>query len=331
MPDRPSRARWALAVHGGAGTLRRQDLAAEAERTYRAALERALDAGQAILDGGGAALDAVECAVVCLEDDPLFNAGRGAVLTADGRHELDASIMDGRTRAAGAVAGVRRVRNPIRLARLVMERSPHVLLVGEGAEAFAREQGMDLVDPGWFSTARRRAQLAAAQRELGEDVPARSEDTLVDPELAGACPDDRTLGTVGAVALDAAGHLAAATSTGGLTNKRPGRVGDSPIIGAGTYADDGSCAVSATGTGELFIRAVAAHDVAARMRYAGQTLAEAARAAVMDTVAGLGGAGGGGLIAVDAAGEVAMPFDTEGMYRGCAVAGGLRRVDIFRD
>ena len=301
VPDRSSRPRWALAVHGGAGTLPRRDMTAETERTYRAALERALDAGQGILDGGGAALDAVERAVVCLEDDPLFNAGRGAVFTADGRHELDASIMDGRTRAAGAVACACRVPNPIRLARLVMERSPYVLLVGEGAEAFAREQGMDLVDPGWFSTARRRAQAG-----------------------------DRTIGTVGAVALDAAGHLAAATSTGGLPNRRPGRVGDSPIIGAGTYADDGSCAVSATGTGELFIRAVAAHDVAARMRYGGQTLADAARGAVMDTVGGLGGAGGGGLIAVDAAGEVAMPFDTEGMYRGCAVAGGPRRVDIFR-
>jgi beta-aspartyl-peptidase (threonine type) len=311
--------------------VRRQDLTAEAERAYRAALERALDAGVAVLDGGGSALAAVESAVVALEDDPLFNAGRGAVFAADGRHELDASIMDGRTRAAGAVAGVRRVRNPIRLARLVMERSAHVLLVGEGAESFAREQGVELVDPGWFSTARRRAQLAATKRELGEDVPTRSEDTAVDQELADAGPDDRTVGTVGAVALDADGHLAAATSTGGLTNKRPGRVGDSPVIGAGTYADDRACAVSVTGTGELFLRAVVAYDVAARMRYAGQTLADAARAAIMDSVASLGGLGGGGLIAVDGQGAVAMPFSTEGMYRGRVVAGGTRRVDIFGD
>jgi len=213
----------------------------------------------------------------------------------------------------------------------VMERSPHVLVVGEGAESFAQAQGIDLVDPGYFSTARRWEQLVATRRDLGEEVPARSEDAPTDPGLGAACPDDRTIGTVGAVALDASGHLAAATSTGGLTNKRPGRVGDSPIIGAGTYADDATCAVSGTGTGELFIRAVVAHDVAARMRYGGQTLAEAARAVVMDTLPRLGGAGSGGLIAVDARGGLVMPFNSEGMYRGCAVAGGARTVGIFRD
>jgi len=331
MPDRASRPRWALAVHGGAGTLRRQDMTPEAEQAYRDMLGRALDAGEAVLDAGGSALDAVEAAVVVFEDSPLFNCGRGAVFTADGRHELDAAIMDGRTCAAGAVAGVRRVRNPIRLARMVMERSPHVLVVGEGAESFAQAQGIDLVDPGYFSTARRWEQLVATRRDLGEEVPARSEDAPTDPGLGAACPDDRTIGTVGAVALDASGHLAAATSTGGLTNKRPGRVGDSPIIGAGTYADDATCAVSGTGTGELFIRAVVAHDVAARMRYGGQTLAEAARAVVMDTLPRLGGAGSGGLIAVDARGGLVMPFNSEGMYRGCAVAGGARTVGIFRD
>jgi beta-aspartyl-peptidase (threonine type) len=326
LVDRPP---WALAVHGGAGTLRRQDMTADAEQAYRALLGRALDAGETVLDAGGSALDAVEAAVVVFEDSPLFNCGRGAVFTGDGRHELDAAIMDGQTCAAGAVAGVRRVRNPIRLARAVMERSPHVLLVGEGAEAFARAHGIELVDPGYFSTARRWAQLVETKRELGEEVPARSEDAFVDPGLAAAGLDDRTIGTVGAVALDAGGHLAAATSTGGLTNKRPGRVGDSPIIGAGTYADDRTCAVSATGSGELFIRAVAAHDVAARMRYGGQTLAEAARAVVMDTLPRLGGAGSGGLIAVDAHGGVVTPFNSEGMYRGYAVAGGVRTVEIF--
>jgi L-asparaginase / beta-aspartyl-peptidase len=331
VPDRPSRARWALALHGGAGTLQRHDMTPDAERAYRDALGQALDAGEAVLDTGGSAVDAVVAAVVLFEDSPLFNCGRGAVFTADGRHELDAAIMDGRTLAAGAVAGVRRARNPIRVARAVMERSPHVLLVGEGADAFAREQGLDLVDPGYFSTERRWAQLAATKRQLGEDVPARSEDTPLDPELAVEGGDDRTIGTVGAVALDTGGHLAAATSTGGLTNKRPGRIGDSPIIGAGTYADDATCAVSGTGTGELFLRAVAAYDVAARMRYGGQTVAAAAWAVVTDTLVRLGGAGSGGLIAVDAHGTVAMPFNTEGMYRGSAVAGGARTVEIFRD
>jgi L-asparaginase / beta-aspartyl-peptidase len=330
MASRTDRPRWALALHGGAGTIRRPELTAAVEEEYRAALDRALDAGIAVLDGGGGALDAVEAVVVTLEDDPLFNAGRGAVLTADGRHELDASIMDGRSRGAGAVAGVRRVRNPVHLARLVMERSPHVLLVGEGAEAFASEQGVTLVDPGWFSTARRRAQLAATRRELGTDATARSEDTALDEAGTDRGPDDGTMGTVGAVALDAGGHLAAATSTGGLTNKRPGRVGDSPVIGAGTYADDRTCAVSTTGTGELFLRAVAAYDVAARMRYGGQALAEAAAGTIMESVAGLGSTGGGGLIAVDGQGSVAMPFSSEGMYRACAVAGGERRVGIFR-
>ncbi len=329
MPDHASHLRWTLAVHGGAGTLRRRDLTPAAEQNYRAGLERALDAGAAVLAGGGGALDAVECAVACLEDDPLFNAGRGAVFTADGGHELDAALMDGRTRAAGAVAGVRRIRNPIRLARLVMQHSPHVLLAGEGAEAFAREQGVALLDAGWCDTPRRRAQLAATKRALGEAVAARSEDSALDPGPTDGDPDDGAVGTVGAVALDGAGGLAAATSTGGLTNKRPGRIGDSALIGAGTYADE-TCAVSTTGTGELLIRAVAAHDVAARVCYAGQTLDEAARAA-LDTVSRLGGVAGGGLIAVDATGAVAMPFDTDGMYRGCATAGGLRRVGMFRD
>ncbi len=330
MPGRPTRPRWALAVHGGAGTLRWQDLTPDAERAYRDVLGQALDAGVATLAGGGSALDAVEAAVVVFEDSPLFNCGRGAVFTADGRHELDAAIMDGRTLAAGAVAGLQRVRNPIRLARAVMERSPHVMLIGEGAEAFAREQGIALVAPEYFWTARRWAQLVATKRALGEAVPARPEDSAVDPELGLGGPDDGTLGTAGAVALDAGGHVAAATSTGGLTNKRPGRVGDSPIVGAGTYADDRSCAVSATGSGELFIRAAVAHDVAARMRYGGQTLAEAASAVVTETLVQLGGAGSGGLVAMDACGNVAMPFNTEGMYRGWAFADGTRMVAIYR-
>src|SRR5262245_45303124 len=328
MADRAARTRhWALAVHGGAGTIRREDLTSDAERAYRQVLGQALDAGAAILDAGGCALDAVEAAVVVFEDSPLFNCGRGAVFTADGRHELDAAIMDGRTLAAGAVAGVRLVRNPVRLARRVLEVSPHVLLIADGAEAFAREQDIALEEATYFSTARRWAQLVATKRMLGEEVPTRSEDTALDPALG----DDGTKGTVGAVARDPSGHLAAATSTGGLTNKRAGRVGDSAIIGAGTYADDGTCAVSTTGTGEVFMRAVAAHDVAARMRYGGQTLVDAAEATIMETLARLGGAGSGGLIAVDAAGNVALPFNTDGMYRGHVRASGERTIAIHRE
>jgi beta-aspartyl-peptidase (threonine type) len=322
--------RWALAIHGGAGTLRRQDLTPDVERAYLDALGVVLSAGESVLTAGGSALDAVEAAVVVFEDSPLFNCGRGAVFTADGRIELDAAIMDGRTLEAGAVATVRHVRNPVRLARAVLERSPHVLLVAEGAEAFAREQGVALVDPGYFWTARRWDQLVATRRALGEDVTSLSEDTRFDPGAAMPVADDRSTDTVGAVALDAAGHLAAATSTGGLTNKRPGRVGDSAIIGAGTYADDRTCAVSATGVGEAIMRVVVAHEVAARMRHGGQTLEQAADEAILHALVRVGGAGSGGLVAVDPQGRVVMPFNSGGMYRGCVVDGGARVVGIHR-
>jgi beta-aspartyl-peptidase (threonine type) len=289
----------------------------EREHAYRKALQEALQAGWNILQAEGCALDAVEAVARHLEDCPLFNAGRGAVLTADGGHELDAAIMNGRDRAAGAVAGVRTVRNPVSLARRVMERSSFVLLAGNGAEAFAADQGVERVAPEWFRTPERVQQLEEA-REGGQ--------TVMDHD-GGA---DRKYGTIGAVALDARGDLAAATSTGGLTNKRYGRVGDSPIIGAGTYADNATCAVSCTGYGEEFIRAVAAHEVAARMRYAGESLDRAAEALVHQLLSRLDGKGG--LVAVDRSGRVALPFNTEGMYRAWkSTASGESGVAIFDD
>ncbi len=314
-----------LAIHGGAGTIRRDRLTPELEAAYREALADALRAGHAVLAAGGRAVDAVEAAVVSMEDCPLFNAGRGANFTAEGANELDAAIMDGRGRAAGAVAGVRRVRNPVRAARLVMERSGHVLLAGAGADAFAAAHGLEPVDPAYFRTERRwralqRALAAGERGALSEDI------RHPEAEERGG-PDG--LGTVGAVAVDAAGGLAAATSTGGLTAKRWGRVGDSPLVGAGTWADDATCAVSCTGVGEVFIRAVAAYDIAARMAYRGETLAEAAEHVVMKTLVALGGRGGA--VAVDRSGAVAMPFNSEGMYRGVIGPEGTPEVAIYRD
>ena len=296
-----------IAIHGGAGTIDRARMTSRRERDFRAGLTEALEAGYAVLDGGGASLDAVIAAVAVLEDSPLFNAGRGAVFNAAGRHELDAAVMDGATAKAGAVAGVRRVKNPVLAARAVMERTSHLLLAGGAADRFARGAGLAMIAPDYFSTTARAVALARARAD------------------AAATAADR-YGTVGAVALDAAGNLAAATSTGGYTNKLPGRVGDSPIVGAGTYAENATCAVSATGTGEHFIRAVAAHDVAARMRYLGETLEQAA-CAVLERVTALGG--DGGLIAVDPAGNVAMPFVSEGMYRG-VMRNGKAQVAIYR-
>jgi beta-aspartyl-peptidase (threonine type) len=307
--------RWALAIHGGAGTMHDLDGAPGAERPYLDALHVVLDAGAAVLAAGGGALDAVETAVALLEDEPLFNSGRGSVFTAEGRIELDAAIMDGRTLAAGAVTCVRTVRNPVRLARAVLERSPHVLLAGDGADAFARELGIAPVDSGYFWTARRWERFVAMKRDLGEDV---------------VGPDERSTGTVGAVARDGAGHVAAATSTGGMINKHAGRVGDSPLIGAGTYADDRTCAVSATGTGEAIMRALVAHEVAARMRLRGESVEEAADGAVMEELVRVGGPGSGGLVALDRAGHVAAPFNTDGMYRGWVLAGGERDVRFWR-
>lgn len=302
-----------IAIHGGAGVINRASMTPDAERAYRADLERALDAGYAVLDGGATSLDAVVAAVRILEDSPLFNAGKGAVFNHEGINELDASIMDGASAKAGAVAGVRHVRNPIELARLVMERSSHVMLAGEGAEEFALEQGMPLVPGSYFFTERRWQQLAEAQK---------AERTASLPK-----EDIGFFSTVGAVARDRDGNLAAATSTGGMTNKRWGRVGDSPIIGAGTYADNATCAVSATGSGEYFIRAVVAHEICARVRLAGVSAAKAAHDVVHDTLARIGG--DGGVIVIDGKGAVAMEFNTEGMFRGARDSGGRREVAIY--
>lgn len=304
-----------LVIHGGAG-VERASLDAPAQVAARAGLERALRSGHAVLAKGGSAVDAVAAAITVLEDDPQFNAGRGAVFTHDGRNELDAAIMDGSTGRAGAVAGVHRVRNPIHLARAVMDRSKHVLLVGDGAEVFAREQGITLVDPAYFRTDRRWRQLQKALREEAAGQPHADLETT------------RHFGTVGALALDAQGRLAAGTSTGGMTNKRYGRVGDSPIIGAGTYAN-AQCAVSGTGWGEYYLRAVAAYDICARMKYAGQSLAQAAAEVIDRQIPQAGG--DGGAIALDALGNRAFPFNTEGMYRGWIGADGVAHVAIFGD
>jgi len=301
----------AIAVHGGAGTLAPADLTPDSDRAYRAGLERALRAGFAVLEAGGASLDAVVTAVAVLEEDPLFNAGRGAVLAASGQHELDASVMDGRDLRAGAVTGVRHVRSPIELARLVMERSGHVMLAGAGAEEFALEQGLAPVPNTHFATERRRREL---ERMLHGELEAGRESLM---------------GTVGAVALDSHGNLAAATSTGGMTGKKWGRVGDSPIIGAGTYAANDACAVSATGHGEYFIRAAVAHEIAALMRYRGLGVVEAAGDVVMRQLVQLGGSGG--VIAVGRDGRIAMPFNSEGMLRGAMDSSGRLVTGLLKD
>jgi isoaspartyl peptidase/L-asparaginase-like protein (Ntn-hydrolase superfamily) len=309
------RRRSAIVIHGGAGTISRERLTPRIEARYRNALQDALRAGRDVLGQGGASLDAVTAAVVVLEDSPLFNAGRGAVFNAAGEHELDAAVMDGSSLRAGAVAGVRRIRNPILAARAVMDKTRHVLLAGSGADRFAVEAGLAVVPEDYYSTQARFLALKRLQAAEGEKR----------PDAASAA--DRH-GTVGAVALDEAGHLAAATSTGGFTNKMPGRIGDSPVIGAGTYADDAACAVSATGSGEHFMRAVLAHGVSARMRYLGEPLAAAARNALRE-VWKLGGTGG--LVAIDRSGRIATPFNTEGMYRGYVSASGKLVVRIYRD
>lgn len=303
-----------LVVHGGAGVERR-DLSGEEERAARAALAEALRRGHAELMAGKPALDAVTAAITVLEDDPAFNAGRGAVFTHDGKNELDSALMDGATLRAGAVAGVHTIKNPILLARAVMERSPHVMMVGEGAEIFAAEQKVPQVDPAYFHTEKRWRQL---QRALGKEGAAGR---------AHAAPESgRYFGTVGAVALDRDGKLAAGTSTGGMTNKRYGRVGDSPIIGAGTYAD-ARCAVSGTGWGEYYIRLAVAHEICARMQYLGETPAQAGQDVVVRRIPELGG--DGGAIVLSADGRAAMPFNTEGMYRGWIGADGVPHVGIF--
>lgn len=309
---------YALALHGGAGTIAPGSAADEAP--YHKGLRAAVAAGQAILASGGSALDAVVAAVVSLEDCPFFNAGRGAVFCADERHELDAGVMDGGTRAAGGVAGVRTLRNPVRAALAVLRQGRCVLLGADAAERLAREQGLDVVDPAYFSTPLRYAQLQEVRRRLGTQA-------ALDHD-AGEHDDGRyRFGTVGAVARDRHGHLAAATSTGGMTNKLPGRIGDSPIVGAGVFADDETCAVSCTGTGEHFIRACLAHDVHARMSYLGQDVVSAAQGAVTYTLARLGGRGG--MVVVGADGHIAMPYNSRGMYRAWVHEGGEIRSAVF--
>lgn len=329
MSETSSSACPVIAIHGGAGTLSRTHISPAQEQAYHEALQAVLRAGQAVLARGGTALEAVCVAVQALEDCPLFNAGHGAVFTADATHELDAAVMDGATLAAGAVAGVTRVRNPVQAAREVLQGGQHVLMIGAGAEALAHKAGLALVEPDYFSTEARLAQLRAAQAQAaGAVLDHDGAAALAAPAPEGPLHEGRKMGTVGAVALDAHGHLAAATSTGGLTNKRPGRVGDSPLIGAGTYADDRTAAVSCTGHGESFIRVAAAHDVCARMAYGGQSLHEASDAVVHQALAAIGGTGG--LIAVDRQGNVCLPFNTEGMYRGLARVGQAPESFIYR-
>jgi L-asparaginase / beta-aspartyl-peptidase len=324
----PTGTGFGMVIHGGAGTITRGSVTPELEAQYHAALEEALQAGYRILTGGGSSLDAVEAAVRVLEDAPLFNAGRGAVFTSEGRNELDAAIMDGRTLQAGAVAGVTTVRNPISLARLVMERSPHVMMIREGAEVFGREHGVDTVDPAWFFTEGRWNALRRALEAEGRPMPPRPQGVAQQDARIHDHDDDRKFGTVGAVALDRHGNLAAATSTGGMTNKRFGRVGDVPIIGGGTYANP-RCAVSATGHGEFFIRNVVAHDICARMEYLNLSLEQAANDVVMVRLVQQGG--DGGIIAMDAQGNYTMPFNSAGMYRGHVGADGRVTTAIFRD
>ncbi|MBS0567713.1 MAG: isoaspartyl peptidase/L-asparaginase [Proteobacteria bacterium] len=300
-----------LVIHGGAGVVRKE-MTPEKEKAVRAALERALQAGYSTLKSGGSSLDAVTHAIVVLEDDPNFNAGKGAVFNHDGKNELDASIMDGATLRAGAVANVHRIKNPIELARAVMEKSEHVMLIDDGAEKFAQSIGMQLVDPKYFYT---EARWKALQEAIAEEKA-----KTVEP---GKTPHH---GTVGAVALDSKGNLAAGTSTGGMTNKRFGRVGDSPIIGAGTYAD-ARCAVSATGWGEFYIRATAARDICARVEFRGDALKKAADEVVLGVIPKLGG--DGGVIALDKDGNIAMPFNTDGMFRGWVDRDGKTHVAIY--
>ena len=297
---------YAIAIHGGAGAIRREEMTPEKESAYNAALDSALTIGEIILKNGGTALDAVEQTIIWLENCPLFNAGRGAVFTHDGKNELDASIMEGATQKAGAVGSVMTVKNPIRLARAVMEKSPHVMLAGRGAEQFAVENGLEIVDPNWFFTQERWDALQKIRKT--ENEKSGQQGYLKSP--------DGKFGTVGCVALDKNGNLAAGTSTGGMTNKRWNRIGDSPVIGAGTYASTDACAVSCTGHGEFFIRYAVAHDVWALMVYKGLSLAEAADFVVNKKLVEKGGEGG--LIAVDKDGNIAMPFNSSGMYRGYA-------------
>lgn len=315
--------KYILVIHGGAGTILKKNMTPEKEVLYREALTNALQRGYELLKSGKSSLDAVEASIHILEDSPLFNAGKGAVFTHDGKNELDASIMDGKTLSAGAVAGVTKIRNPISAARLVMEKSEHVMMISKGAERFAKEEGLELVDPKYFWTQERWNGL---QQALKEDSTRAVLDHGSKQSKLGIQNIDSKFGTVGAVALDLQGNLAAGTSTGGMTNKKYGRVGDTPIIGAGTYANNETVGVSCTGWGEFYIRNVAAYDVSALMDYKGLSVDEASRI-VIDKIDKMGG--DGGLIALDKDGNVAMPFNTAGMYRGTVTEDGKIEVQIY--
>lgn len=321
----PGKRPYVLVIHGGAGTILKSQMTPEKEKAYMEALNLALDRGQAVLAKGGTALDAVEASIRTLEDNPLFNAGKGAVFTNEGRNELDAAIMNGQTLAAGSVAGVTTIRNPVSAARAVMEKSPHVMMAGPGAEKFAAEQGLDIVNPSYFFTEERWKSLQRAKRQ--DSLKEKSAD--VGSHLKQAENKDYKYGTVGAVALDRQGNLAAATSTGGMTNKKFGRVGDAPIIGAGTYANNKTVAISGTGWGEFYIRLVMAKSISDMMQFGKWSLKQAADEMVMKQLPALGG--DGGLIAVDKDGNVTMPFCTEGMYRGFVKETGERTVKIYKD
>ncbi|HEY1772184.1 MAG TPA: isoaspartyl peptidase/L-asparaginase [Gammaproteobacteria bacterium] len=314
----------AIVIHGGAGTISRKDMTPEMDKQYRAALKQSLEAGYAVLKQGGKSLDAVQAAIRVMEDNPLFNAGKGAVFDHEGKNELDAAIMDGTNLKAGAVAGVEHIKNPIDLARLVMDKTPHVLLIGDGAEEFAKSQGMPLVPQSYFFTQHRWDEL---QKALKEERAGRGGSGKEDyPGTSG-----HGYGTVGAVALDKDGDLAAGTSTGGLTNKYFGRVGDSPIIGAGTYANTKTCGVSGTGTGEFFIRLGLAKTISDLMLYKGLTVQQAADQLILQDLVALGGEDTGGAIVMDHDGNIRMPFNTEGMYRGYIDTSGKEVVAIYKD
>jgi beta-aspartyl-peptidase (threonine type) len=327
-PTAAPKQRITLVVHGGSGTITRTSITPEIEAKYRASLEQALKTGYAVLESGGSSLDAVVATIKVFEDDPLFNAGKGAVFTNEGKNELDASIMDGRSGLAGAVAGVTTVKNPITAARAVMEKTRHVLLTSSGADQFATLQKLDVVSPDYFFTQHRWDQLQKAkeQQRIQLDHDGKQKTSLAPFE---SWMVDYKYGTVGAVALDAAGNLAAGTSTGGLTNKLYGRVGDSPIIGAGTYADNGTVAVSGTGTGEFFIRGVVAYDIAARMKYAKKSVSDAVDETIKSTL--VDKEGRGGVIALDKDGNIKFGFNTEGMYRGYIRADAKPVVHIYKD
>ena len=308
-----------LVIHGGAGTIKRENMTPEKEKAYHDKLHEALDSGYSVLERGGKSVEAVIAAIKVMEDSPLFNAGKGAVFTNEGKNELDASIMDGSNLMAGSVAGVTTIKNPITAAYAVMTKSEHVMLIGKGAEKFAAEQGLEIVDPSYFFDSTRYKQLLKLKAsELGKEA------SLYDPFIK-----DKKFGTVGAVALDQYGNIAAGTSTGGMSNKKYGRVGDAPIIGAGTYADNSSCGVSATGWGEYFIRIGVARDIAALMEYGGLTVQQAADSVVMKKIPRLGG--DGGIIALDRKGNVTMTFCTEGMYRGMINKKGEGKTFIYKD